>query len=286
MKRWLAILSTLILATFSSIASAQDTPLISHWTNAGISQGFSIWIDLENIRPVSLPGESTPIPDMYYISTRFGNDPQEPIREESIVVDLRSGYVLPYIDGKSQNWTYSPAGASALVDFAYIYKNKWLIVQRTPHFLSQSEASFPDRNPIIPIDSEGWKTAFVNNKAEGKIKVDSIQVTAPGEGLYPGIFFVAQMNIKNADETIRQIRMQVELNPNHIPQQYRIFHVQIFDDSSNSWQSHDMAEDLQDGLHEVMDSDPISFLATSAYEYAITHSNEVENRGHFTFENP
>ena len=281
MKKWLFSLAALLFSTFISNAHAQETPLVSHWTNTGVSSGYSIWIDIENIRPVSLPDQTSPIPDMYYISTRFGNDPQEPLKEESVIVDLRSGAAFPHIAGKPGSWVRNSSGVSALVDFAYIYNNKYLIDHRPPYLLNKEEASFPERTPLAPIDSEGWKISHINKDgSDDKIKVDTIQVTSPTSGNYPGIRFLAQISINNADSApVLQMRIHVEVDPNQIPQEYRILSVQALDRESGAWRSYNTAQEWKD----MTESDPIHFLATSAYQYAITHTEEVESRGYFVF---
>ena len=79
-------------------------------------------------------------------------------------------------------------------------------------------------------------------------------------------------------------RFLVEVDPNLVPQQYRIVWIQRLDGDKNpddpkNWITLATTGDLK----SLTQFTPVDELATAAYGYAITNTADIESHGYFIF---
>jgi hypothetical protein len=270
MKKHFLALTAFWLLLFIAPAGAT-----TQWEVAGASFENTVWVNTGEIRPVTLPN-GTPVPHIYRITTCV-SETLDTSKSQTTLVDFQSGRF--YIQGapKGGKWEKNTAGSSGIFDAAHIYTHKAEIDQRTPYQLTKKEASFGKRNPDFQVKKNGWKGSFDNKQiGKGWIQTRSIQITTLENEPFPTIRFLAEMERKYQGKKMNLLLL-LEINPNK-PQQYRVLHV-WGRSGREAWLP--ISNDAK-AVSPLSLFSETAYLGTTAYEYLLTHAEEIKRRGEFT----
>lgn len=269
MKKWLLSLCLLGLLTFPAAAGAES------WENAGTSHKMTLWMDTDSIRPVTLPDGKTTVPYLYEATLRSGKHLSN-ASTATYLVDLQSGQIFPQGEPKAR-WQQNPSTFNGLTLMAYINSHTDTINGRASYNLTKNEASFGNRKPIYSTDKKGWKQSYGSKEGgEGWIQVNSAQLSAPSDKSYSLVRVLGKME-KKVQGSKTELLVLIEVNPNH-PQQYRLLQAWTYMDKG-LWLP--INGDPQ-ALSPLNISSEIASFSTSAYEYLITHPEEIQAHGYFT----
>ena len=272
MKKWLLVLCLLGLLSFSATVGAES------WENAGNSHKAILWLDIDSIRPVTLPDGTTGVPFLYQATYRSGKQLNNTTTTTTYLVDIQSGRIYPQGDKKA-NWQ----GQQNFLNFndltlsAFVYSHQATLNDRIPYSLTKKEADFGNRKPNFSVDKSGWKQSYdMKDVGSGWIQTKSAQLSTPDSKSYSLVRVLGKME-KKVKGNKTEILVLIEVNPNN-PQQYRLLQAWAYMDK-NLWLP---INNDPKALSPLNISSEIAYLSTSAYEYLLTHPEEVQKHGYFT----